>query len=78
MLTIDKQQFTLVKLPFQTILEQNYNVTLSLDEEKKYWIQQSNSPIIDQIKRLSGRNSEYISELMLIVAKKNPKKEKIH
>ena len=42
----------------------------------EYLIKQGDSIIFDQIKRLRGYTSSHISEMVLIVAKKNPKTEK--
>ena len=51
---------------------------ISKDEEidKEYLIAQGNSLLFDQIERLRGEFSSHIGEIILVVAKKNPKQEK--
>ena len=68
----------MVKLPIKEIINQKCNVKIDRITEikKEYLIAQSNSPLFDQIERLRGKFSSHISEIILIVAKKNPKQEK--
>ena len=75
--TIETIQYTLVKVPIKELIKQNFNATVSRDEEidKEYLIAQGTSLLFDQIERLRGKFSTHISELMLVVAKKNPKQE---
>lgn len=70
-------QYTLVKIPIKEIIDQNYNVVISRDDEIKneYLITQGTSLLFDQIERLRGRFAHHINEVILIVAKKNPKQE---
>ncbi|MBE6606523.1 MAG: hypothetical protein E7635_05760, partial [Ruminococcaceae bacterium] len=70
-------QYTLIKLPLKELIEQNFNVNIDHDEEieKEYLIKQGDSPLFDQIERLRGKASEHISEMILVVAKKNPDQE---
>lgn len=51
---------------------------ISKDEEidKEYLIAQGDSLLFDQIERLRGEFSSHIGEIILVVAKKNPKQEK--
>lgn len=72
------KQYTLVKIPVKEIISQEFNVTISREEviQKEYLVAQESSLLFDQIERLRGSASDYISELILVVAKKNPKQEK--
>ena len=70
------KQFTVVKLPLKKILEQDCRVTLTDKEQEEYLVEQADSLLFDQILRLRGKYSPHISELILMVAKKNPKQEK--
>lgn len=67
-----------MKVPIKELIKQDFNATISRDEEinKEYLIAQGDSPLFDQIERLRGKKSNHINELMLVVAKKNPKQEK--
>lgn len=71
-------RYTLIKVPLQELIRQNFDVHLSRKEEidNEYFIAQGDSPLFDQIKRLRGKFSSHINELILVVAKKNPKQEK--
>ncbi|WP_312369101.1 RNA dependent RNA polymerase [Lachnoclostridium sp.] len=75
---MESQQYTLIKLPIKEIILQNYNVFLTRDEElnKDYLITQPSSLLFDQVERLRGSYTSHINEIILIVAKKNPKQEK--
>ncbi len=66
-------QFTLVKLPIQTLIDSNYQLSPSVEEETKFLITQGNSLLFDQITRLRGNFSPHISELILVTAKKSKK-----
>ena len=70
-------QYTLVKIPIKEIISQDYNVVIDRDTEIKneYLITQGTSLLFDQIERLRGKFTSHISEIILIVAKKNPKQE---
>ena len=74
---IDKTQYTLVKIPIKEIIKQEYDVELTQDQEidNEYLIKQGDSPLFDQIEILRGRLSDRISEIILVVAKKNPSQE---
>lgn len=67
-----------MKVPIKELIKQDFNAIISRDEEinKEYLIAQGDSPLFDQIERLRGKKSNHINELMLVVAKKNPKQEK--
>lgn len=71
-------QYTLVKIPIRELIKQNFNATVSRDVEinEEYLIAQGDSPLFDQIERLRGQFSSHINEIILVVAKKNPKQEK--
>ncbi len=60
------------------MIKQNFNAIITRDKEisEEYLIAQGNSPLFDQIERLRGEFSSHISEVILVVAKKNPKQEK--
>lgn len=75
---MDKQQFILAKIPLKLIAKQGHKVIMTEDDEIKngYLIEQSNSLLFDQIKRIRGCFSERINEFILVEAKKNPKTEK--
>ena len=70
-------QYTLVKIPIKEIINQDYNVTIDRETEIKneYLITQGTSLLFDQIERLRGKFTSHINEVILIVAKKNPKQE---
>lgn len=72
---MNQTQYTLVKLPIQKILEENCNLTLTREEEAGFLVAQGPSLLFDQIERLRGRALTHISELILVVAKKNPRQE---
>ena len=71
-------QYTLVKIPIRELIKQNYNVVINRDTEinEEYLIAQGDSLLFDQIERLRGEFSHHISEIILVVAKKNPNQEK--
>lgn len=70
-------QYTLIKIPIKEIITQDYNVVIDRDTEIKneYLITQGTSLLFDQIERLRGKFTSHINEVILIVAKKNPKTE---
>ena len=70
-------QYTLVKIPIKEIINQDYNVVMDKETEIKneYLITQGTSLLFDQIERLRGKFTSHINEVILIVAKKNPKQE---
>lgn len=74
---MNNTQYTLVKIPIKEIMSQNYNVIIDKETEIKneYLITQGTSLLFDQIERLRGRFDSHISEVILVVAKKNPKQE---
>ncbi|MGN0165895.1 MAG: hypothetical protein ACI39R_06905 [Lachnospiraceae bacterium] len=71
-------QYTLIKIPLAELIAQNFNVKIDRETEieKEYCIAQGDSLLFDQIQRLRGSFSSHISEMILVVAKKNPKQEK--
>ncbi len=74
---MNNTQYTLVKIPIKEIMSQDYDVTIDRETEIKneYLITQGTSLLFDQIERLRGRFSSHINEVILVVAKKNPKQE---
>ena len=74
---MNNTQYTLVKIPIKEIMSQDYDVIIDRETEIKneYLITQGTSLLFDQIERLRGRFSSHINEVILVVAKKNPKQE---
>lgn len=70
-------QYTLVKLPLRELILRNFDVHMNKAEEleQEYRITQESSLLFDQIERLRGTYSSHITEVILVVAKKNPKQE---
>lgn len=70
-------QYTLIKIPIQELIEQNFSISIDRETElaKEYLVTQGDSLLFDQIQRLRGRFSSHIHELILVVAKKNPRQE---
>ncbi|MBO4996505.1 MAG: hypothetical protein J6D02_00720 [Lachnospira sp.] len=71
-------QYTLVKIPIKEIISQDFDVIMDRDTEvdREYLIAQGTSLLFDQVERLRGKKTSHISEIILVVAKKNPKQEK--
>lgn len=80
MIYINKEivQYTLIKIPIKELINQNFDVKLERDTEikKEYLISQGDSPLFDQIERIRKKKTDHINEIILVVAKKNPKQEK--
>lgn len=74
---MNNTQYTLVKIPIKEIINQDYNIIIDRDTEinNEYLITQGTSLLFDQIERLRGKFTSHISEIILVVAKKNPKQE---
>ncbi len=72
-----KIQHTLVKVPMKELINQNFDVHIDREKEieKEYLIEQGASILFDQIERLRGKVSSHINEIILVIAKKNPKQE---
>ena len=70
-------QYTLVKIPIKELINQDYDVVIDRETEIKneYLITQGTSLLFDQIERLRGKFASHINEVILVVAKKNPKQE---
>lgn len=75
---IETIEYTLVKVPIKEIITQDFDVIITEEQEvdNEYLIKQGSSPLFDQIEMLRGEFSERINEIILVVAKKNPKQEK--
>lgn len=73
----EQTQYTLVKIPIKELIQQNYNVTIDRKTEiaNDYLVAQADSLLFDQIERLRGSSVKHIHEVILVVAKKNPKQE---
>lgn len=67
--------FTLIKLPIKLLIDCNFCLTLSPEEEQTYVVNQGDSLLFDQIRRLRGHFSPHISEMILVTARKNPRQE---
>lgn len=73
------QQYILWKIPIKEIIAQDYSVELTIDSgiEKEYLVKQGDSPLFNQIERIRNKDKiTYINDIILVVAKKNPKQEK--
>lgn len=70
-------QYTLIKIPVKEVLEQTFDITISKETEieRGYRITQSPSLLFDQIERIRGTQVSHLREIILVVAKKNPKQE---
>lgn len=77
MIFVEIQQYTLIKIPIKEIISAEYDVCISREKEIKneYIITQGDSPLFDYIETLRGFHSSHIFEIILVVAKKNPKQE---
>lgn len=77
---MEKNQYTLIKLPVKEIVNQNFNLSLTREYEiqNEYLIAQGSSLLFDQIFRLrkTGKHDPHINEVILVVAKKEQKEEK--
>ncbi len=75
---MNSTQYTLIKIPIKELIAQKYNVVMDMETaiQKEYIIAQGESLLFHQIERLRGEPSLHINELILVVAKKNPKQEK--
>lgn len=69
--------YTLIKIPIKELIDNNFDISIDREEEinKEYLISQGDSLLFDQIQRLRGKKTKHISEVILVVAKKNPKQE---
>lgn len=74
---INTTQHTLIKLPLKELIAQNFNIVLDEETavEQEYLIEQEDSLLFDQIERLRGKPSVHIDEVVLVLAKKNPRQE---
>lgn len=69
--------YTLIKIPIKDLINNDFNMNITRDEEidKEYLISQGDSLLLDQIERIRGRKNKHINEIIIVVAKKNPKQE---
>lgn len=69
--------YTLIKVPIKELINNDFNVSIPRDEEikREYLISQGDSLLLDQIERLRGYKTKHIDEIIIVVAKKNPKHE---
>ena len=76
-INIKTTQYTLIKIPIKELINQNFVVEMTDGEifDKEYLIAQGASPLFDQIEMIRGRFTSHINEIILVVAKKNPKQE---
>lgn len=75
--SIDNTLYSLIKIPIKELMNDKLEANLSREQEikREYLIRQGDSPIFNQIERIRGNKSIHIKELILVVAKKNPKHE---
>lgn len=70
-------QYKLIKLTIRQIINQNFDVKFTYDEENnpknKLIIKQDNSLLFDQIERIRTYKTDRIKEMILVIAPKNPK-----
>lgn len=69
--------YTLIKIPIKELINNDFNINFTRDEEikKEYLISQGDSLLFDQIERLRSKKTKHINEVILVVAKKNPRTE---
>lgn len=74
---INKNLYTLIKLPLKELTAQNFDVLMDKAQavEKEYLIKQGPSLFFRQVEHLRGHYTRHISEVILVVAKKNPRQE---
>ncbi|WP_243126831.1 hypothetical protein [Clostridium sp. HBUAS56010] len=65
----------MAKIPIKKIVENDCDINFEKEEEIRYLIKQSDSLLFDQLEILRGKFSVHIPELILVLAKKNPKQE---
>lgn len=75
---METTQYTLIKIPLKELSDHHFDLSAdrNTEIENGWLIAQGNSLFFDQVERLRGRPSSHISEVILVVAKKNPKAEK--
>lgn len=74
---INNNLYTLIKVPIKELINNDFDVNITRDEEikKEYLISQGDSLLFNQIERLRGKKTKHINEVILLEAKKNPKTE---
>jgi hypothetical protein len=75
---LNKTQYELIKLTLNQIIAKDFDVnyTSEQEDEKQLVIAQQDSLEFDQIRRIRGYDTTRIKEMILVEAKKNPKKDK--
>lgn len=70
-------QYSLVRITMSDIVRNDYCINIDHREEVKrnYIIEQGDSLLLDQVQRLRGYYTRHIRELILVEARRNPKKE---
>jgi hypothetical protein len=76
---LNKTQYQLIKLTLKQIINQDFDVKYTLEQEieNQLIIEQQNSLLFDQIRRIRGYETERINEIILVEAKKDPKKTEL-
>lgn len=66
--------FYIPQLKVKDIIDSDYKLIFSEEEEKKYYISTLISPFIYQVIRISGNNTDYPKEIVQVEARHNKKK----
>lgn len=70
------KEYSILKINIKEIVNSNYDLHISQDEEYKYLIKQQNTPLFEQIKIIrGGYDKEQIDELVFVVAKHSKKRQ---
>lgn len=68
------RMFTLLKIKIQQIIQADFNLSMSSDEETEYLIMQQDTPFFRQLALLRGYETKHISEVIFVEAKHNKKR----
>ncbi len=70
--------YTLIKLPLEDLISRDFAVTADRETEilKGWRVSQGDSLLFAQIRRLSREESDHISQVILVSARKNPRQAK--
>jgi hypothetical protein len=66
--------FNLLKITIQQLIRNDFDLTLSHEEEKEYVIQQQDTPLFRQLSLIRGWETKFINELIFVEAKHNKKR----
>lgn len=73
---MDKTQYYIPCIKAQDLIDSNYNLSLSKEDEQKILISTLISPLIQQIQRITKKKSIFLREIVQLEAKHNKKKVK--